>query len=207
MERTTPSTNEVDGVAVVPSPENSSVAAFLLFLRQNLLHIADDLVDVLVLQFTFLEGVVGFHFAVGVKNDGDIGVFGDFILGWSGFIGFESKDDVLEFFLLGQFLELFFKAFVIVEENDEAAHFAGIVLGRGGINLLDQTGQGVAGFAREDHRDRVGAVPSDLTPFLAGILPSDVKWAERAGNFFSRLRPGFQDVGGEHAAYQQRARQ
>src|SRR5262249_13308221 len=91
---------------------------------------------------------------------------------------------------------------------DEAAHAAGFVVGRGGVNLLDQTGQGVADFAREDHRDRVATVLSDQAVFLAGHPPGDVQRVERPGDVFPHLGTGLGSVvRGVHAADEQRGRQ
>jgi hypothetical protein len=76
----------------------------------------------------------------------------------------------------------------------------GVILGGGFINLLDQTGQGVADFAREDHGDRVAPVSSDEARLLAGSLTRDVQRVERHNVAAAGLRTGLQVVRSHRAA-------
>ena len=58
--------------------------------------------------------------------------------------------------------------------------------------MLDQTGQGVADFACEDHGDRVAPILSDKARFLARGFPRDVQRVERRDLAAAGLRTGLQ---------------
>src|SRR6516162_6069051 len=134
--------------------------SFLIVFRQNFFDVGDDRCNIGVLQFALLVGLVHLHILFGVKNDGDIGVLGNVISVGAGRI-VNGQNGVLDLFFFGEILELLFQLGIVIEEHHKAAHFAVFVLGGGLVNFLDQTGQGVADFACEDHRDRTGAVRSD----------------------------------------------
>src|SRR5260370_11464927 len=118
-------------------------------------HVGDDLVDVPVLQLALLEGVVGLHGALGVEDDGHVGVLGDLVLFGAGGI-VDRQDAALGAFLLSQVLELRFELLgFVVQENDEAAHLGlGVLVGRF-IDLLNELGNGGVNVAGENHGDRV----------------------------------------------------
>src|SRR5262249_48831668 len=86
-----------------------------------------------------------------------------------------------ELLLVRELLQLLFQAFLVAAKADEAAHAGFFVLGTSGFKLLDQTGQGVADFASEDHRDRTSAEPSDLANFFARTRAVAIQRMERAG--------------------------
>ena len=121
-----------------------------------------------------------------IQDNRDVGILGDLVLLGSGRV-VDCQGSLFDFFLLCQVLEFLIESFVVIEENDEAAHFGVFVLYGLGVDLLDQTGQGVADFAREDHRDRVGAIGSDQALLVAGKLPCHVEWVKRAGHSVPNL--------------------
>src|SRR5207249_620131 len=90
------------------------------------------------------------------------------------------------------------------EEDDKAAHFGFAVLGGGGIDLLSQTGQGVAEISCEDHGDRVRAVRSDQAQLLGSILAGHVLNVERSSNGVPHLGAGLHGIRGYHSAGQHR---
>jgi hypothetical protein len=81
------------------------------------------------------------------------------------------------------------------------------VLGSGLINVLDQTGQGVADFASEDHGDRVATILSDKAGLFTWRLPGDVQRIEGEDLGAPHLWTGFESPGSHDAAQEQRCRQ
>src|SRR5439155_3756510 len=101
-------------------------------------------------------------------------------------------------------LQLFVEFLIVIEEHDKAAHLAFAVLGGGGVELLGQTGQGVAEISSEDHGDRVGAVRSDQAQGLGSEFARHVLDVERCPNGVSRLGAGLHGIRGHYGACKQR---
>src|SRR5436190_2105443 len=99
-----------------------------LLAGQDLGYVLGDGPDVLRLELALLVGVVGLHLSLVVEDDGDVRFLGDVVASGAGGV-VKGEDGVLEPFLLGEVLELFLHALVITEENNEAAHAGGLVLG------------------------------------------------------------------------------
>ena len=143
---------------------------------------------------------------MGIEHDRDVGLLRDVISLRPRRI-IDREHGVLQFFFLGEFLELLFQILVVAQKDDEAPHVAGAILGGGSIDLLDQTGQGVADFACEDHGDRVAAVLSDEAQLFAGRLARDVQRVERRDLGAARLRARLQVVRSHGTARNQRGQQ
>src|ERR1051325_11670294 len=159
----------------------------LLLRRQDLRHIGDDLFDSRGVQLALLEGVVGDDLLLDVKHHRNLGVLGYVVLLGAGGSFHRGEDAVLDPFLRAEFFQLVVELLVGGEKHDEAAHLLVLVLAGFGINLFYQTGQVVADFASEDHRDRVAAVLSDKAQALARVLAGHVQDVEGPAEGLPRL--------------------
>ena len=128
-------------------------------LRQNLGKVGNDHVDSLVIEFAFLEGVVGFHGQLGVQDDGHFRLRSDLVF-FGAFGIVDAQDALLDFLLLGQFLQFRLEVVGVVQENDETAHH------------LDELGQrttpGVEFF--------LSALLSGMLFGVALLIDSPVNW-------------------------------
>src|SRR6476620_1020175 len=88
---------------------------------ENLRHIRQDLLQPLVRQLSFAEGVVRPDEMVVVENHGENRVLGHGKTFWPG--GLKGRqDEVLELLLLGELLECLGELRLIAEKDDEAPH-------------------------------------------------------------------------------------
>jgi len=174
---------------------------FLLVLvlgDKNLRQIGKHLGNGRVVQLTLLEGVVRHDLALIVKNNRDVRFFSHVVLFRAcGIV--DRKDALLEAFLFGQRFQLVAEFLVLGHEDHKAPHFGFAVLGGFGVNLLDQTGQGAADFACEDHRDRVATVLSDKAVFFSRLAAGNIERMERTWNVLADRRAGLEGITRHHA--------
>src|SRR5262249_38913051 len=115
----------------------------------------------------------------------------------------DGEDGFLELFFLGEILKFLLESLFVAAKYYEAAHAGVAVLLSSFLDFLDQTGQAVADFAREDNRDRIATILSDQASFAALTAPVAVQRVE-GHHSFADLRSGFEAFLGQRAAKQQR---
>src|SRR5262245_22967302 len=187
----------------VNEPPAREAPRTLLLCRQDLGEGGEDRLHVLVGHLALAEGVVHLDLLIHVEEDRHVGLPGEPVVLGAGRV-VDRQHGVADLLLAGEVLELLRHGLLVFGADDhEAAHLVVGVLGRGLVDLLDQTGQGAAQFPGEDQSDRTGAVESDLALLLAGVLAGDVERLERV-DALPDLGAGLQRLGGEQAAGQKR---
>ena len=147
-----------------------------------------------ILDGELLECVIRLDLLALVENRCHGSFFGDLVV-FRAFRSIECKADVFDIISLLELLNLFLHIIAIGQEDDDCGDFAFPDPGNFGIQLLDQTGQGVVGIACEDQSDWFAAELSDKATLFAvpagavGVKDiQGIKWC----NPRTRLRAGLQ---------------
>ncbi len=145
----------------------ASTAKFLLF--QDLGGVFDNLGDLGLAEFTGQNRMIHDHFGSAVDQHGNAGIRVDAVIlrPRAKLYGYDDRD-VLEG--LAEFRGAFLQVVAIfADEVHDRCHLLVGVLGYDTVNLLDQTGQGVALLFREDQDDGTFAKLSHVTELLADL--------------------------------------
>jgi hypothetical protein len=113
-----------------------------------------------------------------------------------------GQNRFLDALLVGECFQFVGEIFIVVQEDNKAAQAGFFILDGSGVNLLDQTGQGVTDLASEDHGDRISTVSSDEALFLTGEGAGHILRMEGA-YAFPHLQAGFQGLIGTNTSHGQ----
>src|SRR5262249_7313636 len=151
--------------------------AYLGSLAEELGDVGHDGPDVLLGQLA-LEGVVDLDLVSTPHQDRDVRIPRQLVVGRAAGFSEHRQRDVLDAILVRQLADVLAGPVRLTAEYDDEALELGVLVDLL-VDLLDQTGQGLGGLAREHADHRARSVPSAIAESLALVGAGDVVHVER----------------------------